>query len=429
MCAIQCVQNSSVSMVKFYLSSRPDKNGECPIRVSISIRGTRLISTVGFNVAPATWSRDAQQVKRGCCNWYKVPYTVINARLKKIDSSFADYEIRLDHRPAVDELADRLASVKGVSRKRTVHRKDPVTVLEHFDRFLREESRASQWAEGTLHNWRTFRKHLLDFGKNVKLSELNEQSLAKFVEQLRSKGLVESSVQKEFRNFTRFLRWCVRKGFAKDSEVLSYKPRFRMVPKPVIFLTKEELMRIYRLELPDNDSLQKARDLFCFCSFTSLRYSDAVALKKSDISGNIIKVVTKKTCDALEIDLNDYSKAILNKYKDTPLPGNAALPFMSTSVLDYYCKVLGELCDINEPVTRILHKGGKRVEVTCPKWKLLSSHAGRRTFICFALSVGIPPQIVMKWTGHSDYKSMKPYIDIAESARVEAMKKINTSLV
>ena len=44
----------------------------------------------------------------------------------------------------------------------------------------------------------------------------------------------------------------------------------------------------------------------------------------------------------------------------------------------------------------------------------------RCTFICFALASGIPPQVVMKWTGHSDYQSMKPYIEIAE--KTKAMK-------
>ena len=39
--------------------------------------------------------------------------------------------------------------------------------------------------------------------------------------------------------------------------------------------------------------------------------------------------------------------------------------------------------------------------------------------------LGIPPQIVMKWTGHSDYKAMKPYIDIADKAKAEAMKSFN----
>ena len=51
----------------------------------------------------------------------------------------------------------------------------------------------------------------------------------------------------------------------------------------------------------------------------------------------------------------------------------------------------------------------------------------RRTFICFALASGIPPQVVMKWTGHSDYKSMKPYIDIATRTKSDAMKKIADS--
>ena len=56
-----------------------------------------------------------------------------------------------------------------------------------------------------------------------------------------------------------------------------------------------------------------------------------------------------------------------------------------------------------------------------PVNEMLGTHAGRRTFICFALSSGIPPQVVMKWTGHSDYSAMKPYIDIAEKTKANAM--------
>ena len=56
-----------------------------------------------------------------------------------------------------------------------------------------------------------------------------------------------------------------------------------------------------------------------------------------------------------------------------------------------------------------------------PKWELVGTHSGRRTFIVNALSLGITPNIVMKWTGHSDYKAMKPYIDIAEKTKAEQM--------
>ena len=52
----------------------------------------------------------------------------------------------------------------------------------------------------------------------------------------------------------------------------------------------------------------------------------------------------------------------------------------------------------------------------------------RCTFICFALASGIPPQVVMKWTGHSDYQSMKPYIEIAEKTKVDAMKTFEDAM-
>ena len=55
----------------------------------------------------------------------------------------------------------------------------------------------------------------------------------------------------------------------------------------------------------------------------------------------------------------------------------------------------------------------------------LRSRSGRKTFIVQALSRGIPPNIVMKWTGHSDYKAMKPYIDIVDSIKASEMSKMN----
>ena len=87
-----------------------------------------------------------------------------------------------------------------------------------------------------------------------------------------------------------------------------------------------------------------------------------------------------------------------------------------------YLKEVGKLCGIDQPVTITYYRGNERIDEIYPKYELLGTHAGRRTFICNALMMGIAPQIVMKWTGHSDYKAMKPYIDIADSAKAEAMK-------
>jgi len=64
----------------------------------------------------------------------------------------------------------------------------------------------------------------------------------------------------------------------------------------------------------------------------------------------------------------------------------------------------------------------KLMDMNGKKYEKVVEDAGRRTFICFALSSGIPPQVVMKWTGHSDYQAVKPYFEIAEKTKVDAMK-------
>ena len=67
-----------------------------------------------------------------------------------------------------------------------------------------------------------------------------------------------------------------------------------------------------------------------------------------------------------------------------------------------YIRELAELAGINESIRQSYYKGNKRIDEVAPKYALLSTHAGRRTFICNALAPGIPPQVAMKWTGDSE---------------------------
>ena len=436
-------------MVRFYLSPRQDRHGEHPIRVSICIRGIRLVSTVGYSIATDQWNKNEQRVKKGCFNAIKIPGSIINARLKGIDAYFTTYEIALDHQPNLEDLAEHLASVKGTTRRTRKRERRPLTVMECFDKFVIEESRLNQWSDGTLQCWRAFRKHLGNqhFEQFV---DINENSIARFVNYLRTIAkLNENTVAKHYSNLMWFLGWCVRKGYCKGENLHKYKPKFKIIAPPVIFLTKNELLKLFNLEIPangtkvklhksngeeyekvisDSAALEKTRDLFCFCAFTSLRYSDMAQLKKSDIIDDCIHIVTKKTSDPLIIELNDYSRALLGKYSSKEFPGGLALPVISNQKMNDYIKELGELCEFSTPISRTVFKGGQRIEITQPKWELLGTHAGRRTIICLMLSMGKSPQIIMEWTGHSDYKAMKPYIDVAGETRQKEMRAFDKSM-
>ena len=104
---------------------------------------------------------------------------------------------------------------------------------------------------------------------------------------------------------------------------------------------------------------------------------------------------------------------------------NRILPQYTNQAMNRELKQLCRMAGMDEPIRITTYKGSVRLDEVHPKWALVGSHTGRKTFIVQALSRGIPPNIVMKWTGHSDYKAMKPYIDIVDSIKASEMSKMN----
>ena len=151
-------------------------------------------------------------------------------------------------------------------------------------------------------------------------------------------------------------------------------------------------------------------------------------LRRSDVRANHITVVTQKTIDGLIIELNDYSRAILKKYEGIRLPKDLALPVISNVKMNEHLKEMGKIACFIDPQRIVYFKGNKRFEEVLPKYALLTTHCGRRTFIVNALRLGIPSEVIMKWTGHSDFKAMKPYVKIVDKLKVSEMEKFNKFL-
>lgn len=102
-----------------------------------------------------------------------------------------------------------------------------------------------------------------------------------------------------------------------------------------------------------------------------------------------------------------------------------ALPSVSNQWSNRAIKEIGDLCGIDEPVLITTHSGRNRSEATMPKWTLLSTHCARRTFVVTALQLGIPIEVITRWTGHSDLKAMRPYIAIVDELKAKNMAKFD----
>ena len=403
-----------------------------PIRMRVNFASKRIEFTTGYRIDSAKWDTDKQRVKNGCSNKLKQSASEINASLleyyTEIQAIFKKFEVE-EAMPTPEQIKEAFNALhKPASEEpKTKEKVLPCDFFQVFDDFVEDCGRQNDWTDSTYEKFAAVKNHLTNFREGLTFEFFDERGLNDYVGYLRDvKEMRNTTIGKQLSFLKWFLRWAFKKGVHQNNAYDNYKPKLKSTQKKIIFLTWDELNRLREFKIPSNkQALERVRDVFLFQCFTGLRYSDVFNLRRSDIKGDHIEVTTVKTSDSLIIELNNHSKAILDKYKDVVFEDDKVLPVITNQKMNDYLKELAELAGIDEPVRQTYYKGNERIDDVTPKYALLGTHAGRRTFICNALALGIPPQVVMKWTGHSDYKAMKPYIDIADDIKANAMSKFN----
>ena len=401
-----------------------------PIRMRVNFASKRIEFTTGYRIDAEKWDTDKQRVRNGCTNKLKQSASEINASLlgyyTEVQEIFKKFEVE-EIMPTPEQIKKAFNALHKPIEEVKPRKSTPNAFYKVFDEFVRDCGRQNDWTDSTYEKFAAVKNHLMNFRDGLTFNFFDEKGLNDYVTYLRDvKEMRNSTIGKQLSFLKWFLRWTYKKGVHQNNAYDSYKPKLKSTQKKIIFLTWNELNRLREFKIPSNkQALERVRDVFLFQCFTGLRYSDVFNLRRSDIKGDHIEVTTVKTSDSLIIELNKHSKAILDKYKDVAFEDDKVLPVITNQKMNDYLKELAELAGIDEPVRQTYYRGNERIDEVTPKYALLGTHAGRRTFICNALALGIPPQVVMKWTGHSDYKAMKPYIDIADDIKANAMSKFN----
>ena len=453
------METSKIKHNTLFFFDKVKDSSEGLLRVRIKWEKNKVSFSLGYRVDLSKWSSDAQRCINGTSHGKKkIAASEINKEIQRvtnfIDKLFDTHELK-GTIPTPDELNNEYnRTINGDIDLLPLTDK---TIFDYFDEFVTSQSIENNWKSATLQKFSAIKNHFTAFDKNLTFDRFNKDGLNDYVAYLRdTKDMRNSTILKQVAFLKWFLKWAAGEGYNTNTTFSTFFPKMPKAEKKVIFLDWTELMKVYNfdfsiakkklkdekgevmvdengkiieLDLEDENkkALERVRDVFCFTCFTSLRYSDVENLKRSDIKNNGINITTIKTDDTLTIELNDYSRAILAKYADEVYPNNKALPVISNVRMNDHLKDMGEVCGLNESIAITYFKGSKRFDEVYKKYELLTTHCGRRTFICNALTLGIAPQTVMKWTGHTDYKSMKPYIDIADTEKRKAMDLFNRS--
>lgn len=436
--------------VKVGLHVKPNNKGkevaeEVGIRLRVSWASLRADIRSGYVIAPGKWDEANSCVKSGCKNSHGQTAGEINRALANLvgeaEATLSRFELNNNRVPTVPEFKE--AFYTAIGRPLTNQTKEaaeleakPLGFFDVFDLFTKEMGATNNWTKATFTKFSSLKLHLEQFqqtGHTLSLDTFSKADFAEFVNYLQTTvGHLNTTAAKNVGFLRWFLRWASANGYYSGSAHLNYRPRFKGLGcKEVIFLSWEELHHFLNFEFPKDapPSAGIVRDVFCFCCFTGLRYSDVYRLKKSDIRWDatppFISIVTKKTTARLHIELNKYALALATKYKDIPLPNDAAFPVLSNQRMNDNLHDVAKIAGIDEPIRIVSYSGSNRMEAVVPKHELLTTHCGRRTFVVNALRLGVPADVIMEWTGHSDYKAMRPYMKIVDAVKVENMDKFN----
>lgn len=404
-----------MASVKFYVHNKKSKkevpHKDLPIQVSFTYDSKRVITSAGERVLFSNWDTNKQRVKR-TAKWS----FEINDYLESMSENLMKY-----YRQS-KILGEKISRQKLINIIRNINgdEEEERSVISGLDEFI--EVNRSKYAVNTIKKFITLKNHLLIYQKKYRITleyeNIDNSFFDKFNKYFLDNEMTNNSITTNFRRLKWYLNWANDRGI--NDNLIFRKFKVKETPGEIFTLNWEELHLLYNLKI-ESESLKKVRDVFCFGCFTGLRYSDIYNLKKTQILDDSISVRVQKTRDTLIIPLNDYSKSILNKYKN--LKGEKALPVLSNQKYNSHLKDLGKLAEFNTPVTRYRYSGSKRIEQTMPKYMIITTHMARKTFITNAFRQGIPTEIIMKISNHKSHKVLERYNKISEEQKADAMKK------
>jgi integrase len=377
----------------------------------------RLMLTCGERILPVHWDFEN---KRAIVKYNRLEYPSINDWLDKIEMAAKDHfrDCRLQGVfPTAANIKAHLESKFNLNPKPVIENQPTQPMLIEFvDKFIANET--GKKARGSIQAYNTCRKHLAGYcafynKKDLHFDEINADFYDSYISYLNSLNFAKNTVGKQVKTLKVFLNSSVDRGINTNQFFKS-----KMFKKPTeevdkIYITDEEIERIYKLNLGGEGSLETTRDLFIIACYTGFRFSDFSTLTKEHINDNYIIKKTLKTKTKVVIPIHPVVREILEKYQYT-FPQSLTNAYANNRL-----KSIAKRAKLNDDIEIIKTIGGKPFRKVYKKWQLVCTHTARRSFATNAYLAGVPTISIMYITGHATESVFMQYISIDELKNAE----------
>lgn len=399
------------------------------IYMGVTIRGTFLKVNTGLKVIPRDWDFSNQEYKkRKHPDWYENNNFLAN-RMTEVRKRYLN--LRMESEDILPEHVKQLINLVVKGNTTDLKERD---FFKIYDMFLEDKKKTSK--PKTMEKYTILRLHLKTFEKQFykltfeKMSKQFDTDFKYF--SVNEKKHLNNTIARNIKCMKVFLRWAMEHPEKYHNNRDFERFKVQTDDSNIMALTYEEFQTICNLQFEPLSRLDKVRDLFVFQCLTGQRYSDIANLKLKDLRQEgeemvwVLWQIKNNKKESLIIPLLSKAAEIVEKYKNhRELNANDhLLPVISLTNMNLYLKDLAKTAKLNALESKVNYSGFKRVEKSSEKWKAISTHCARRTFVTLSLQMGMRPEVVRAITGHKNEKVMAKYIAINDKMKKTEFKDV-----
>ena len=350
---------------------------------------------------------------------------------------------------SLDNASFNLAIDKALHPEQYADKQVITTLFQFVEHFIEEASERRDKATGRLltknniQQYKATAKHLKAFARRIrkkdfKFEDIDQLFYDAFVQYLQESILdldqygkpktdedgnpiyiKESFTANSVGKHIRILKLMLNEARKQGYNTSTYYKSFHVFTEDTdaVYLDESELELMRNTDFSKSPYLDRIRDWFLLLAWTGSRFSDLEKVDKTNIKDGFISFRQQKTNTKVTIPIHPVVLEILEKYEyNLPTP-------ISNQRFNEYIKEVGKLSGINNMESTTITKGGKLITEKYPKWQLISSHTGRRSFCTNMYKRGLPTLMIMSISGHKTEKSFLKYIKVKQSEHAEMMKE------
>ena len=382
-------------------------------------------ASIGVSVTIDDWDSEKQRVKNRS---HLTNRFELNTLLSNLTNHFEMFELE-NRKNGVIPNYDMVKRHYDSYFTNPIEENQPLSFFKYVDQFI-EECKVKPnhitkrlLSKNTIKDYELTRNVLQLFAKDIRpfdFDDIDMKWYEEFTLWCNEKNFKDNYKGKHIKTLKTFMNNALEQGITTNR---NHQKRSFIVFKEdtdSIYLNRSELQTMWQLDLSEDPTQERARDLFLIGCYTGLRVSDYNNLKESSVKViNDVKMIvikTQKTKRTVAIPMHPIVEAILNKYDGLP-------PRMFDQKINENIKKVARRMKLTEIIETVSTIAGMEVIKKIEKSEMVTTHTARRSFCTNAYLDDMDTLDIMAISGHTTEKNFLKYIKVTPEQRAVKMSK------